>query len=260
MVSQVSFLVLFSFSLLQLASGLKSPSLSTQWLAKNVAAAPAASSQTAFKPSTPTENCCPRVSILAEIADSPGSLYELLKYFWKYDINLTHIESRPCIGSNSCDIFNVFIDFDGKIGEEKTDNLLKTIKGMTKSLLILDEKEVPWFPHHISELDKLSNRTLDAGAELQADHPGFNDPVYRARRQELAAISDSAVYGKPVPTVKYTDSETKTWGTVYAKLKALQDKYACPEYVEVSYCILLCCTISYCLDYAIDGEGVWLFR
>jgi phenylalanine-4-hydroxylase len=27
--------------------------------------------------------------------------------------------------------------------------------------------------------------------------------------------------------------ETKTWGTVYKKLKSLQDKYACPEYVQI---------------------------
>lgn len=252
MVSSLSYLVLIS-SLLQLASGLKTPSISTQWLAKSSGGAvpiqpsdkgASASSQAGFKPSTPVDNCCPRVSILAEIADSPGSLYELLKYFWKYDINLTHIESRPCIGSKSCEIFNVFIDFDGKIGEEKTDNLLKTIRSMTKHLLILDEKEVPWFPHHISELDKLSNRTLDAGAELQADHPGFNDPVYRARREELASISNSAVYGKPVPAVKYTETETKTWGTVYAKLKSLQDKYACPEYVEVGCSLLYVCLVN----------------
>lgn len=35
-----------------------------------------------------------RVSILTEIIDEPGSLHEMLRYFWKYEIDLTHIESR----------------------------------------------------------------------------------------------------------------------------------------------------------------------
>lgn len=43
----------------------------------------------------PSEIDNPRVSLLLEISNAPGSLHELLRYFWKYDIDLTHIESRP---------------------------------------------------------------------------------------------------------------------------------------------------------------------
>ena len=37
----------------------------------------------------------PRVSVLMELHDRVGVLHDVLKYFWKYDINATRIESRP---------------------------------------------------------------------------------------------------------------------------------------------------------------------
>lgn len=41
---------------------------------------------------------------------------------------------------------------------------------------------MPWFPRHIEELDKISQKTLDAGSDLESDHPGFNvRPALRAR-------------------------------------------------------------------------------
>ena len=48
---------------------------------------------------------------------------------------------------------------------------------------------VPWFPIHIQELDHFANQILSYGHELDSDHPGFKDPVYRARRKEFADIA-----------------------------------------------------------------------
>ena len=63
---------------------------------------------------------------------------------------------------------------------------MSALHNMTSKLLVLDEKQVHWFPRHISELDHVANRTLEAGTDLESDHPGFNDPTYRSRRAKLA--------------------------------------------------------------------------
>lgn len=48
---------------------------------------------------------------------------------------------------------------------------------------------VPWFPRRIRDLDRFANQILSYGAELDSDHPGFTDPVYRARRKYFADIA-----------------------------------------------------------------------
>lgn len=86
----------------------------------------------------------PRVALLTEISDRPGALYDILRYFWKYEISLTHIESRPSPRNN--DGFLIFIDFLGDPAEEKTDKLIKELRANCRDILMLDERQVPWFP------------------------------------------------------------------------------------------------------------------
>jgi phenylalanine-4-hydroxylase len=171
-----------------------------------------------------------RTSLLTKLSHSPGSLHDVLKYFWKNDVNLTHIESRPC--PKDSDGFHVVIDFDGHVGDAKTDRLLSDLSSSCADMLILDEREVPWFPRHISELDALAVRCLDAGTDLQADHPGFSDPLYRARRSELARIAEQYRFGEPIPYVEYTAEEVSTWAAVYDNLHAQHRKHACAEYLS----------------------------
>ncbi len=172
-----------------------------------------------------------RVSILTEIVDTPGSLYEILKYFWKFDVSITKIESRPSPKDSS--VFIIQIDFNGSIGDQTTDKLMSSLRQHCKNTLVLDEKEVPWYPRHISELDLIANRILSAGADLDSDHPGFSDPVYRKRRQELAEFALNYSWDEKIPYIKYTDDEIKTWGIIYEKLNQSHAKYACKEYKTI---------------------------
>ena len=80
----------------------------------------------------------PRVSLLMELTDGVGVLHNVLRYFWKYNINVSRIESRPVEGQK----FDFFVDFDGKRDEENVEQLLMELRPMTEKLLILDEKEV----------------------------------------------------------------------------------------------------------------------
>jgi phenylalanine-4-hydroxylase len=57
---------------------------------------------------------------------------------------------------------------------------------------------VPWFPRRIRELDRFANQILSYGSELNADHPGFTDPVYRERRKYFADIAYNFKFGQPV--------------------------------------------------------------
>lgn len=66
--------------------------------------------------------------------------------------------------------------------------------------------------------------------ELDRNHPGFRDPRYRTRRNELAAIALGYVSGEPIPEVPYSDIERGVWKIAHDHLLPLHEKYACETY------------------------------
>lgn len=66
---------------------------------------------------------------------------------------------------------------------------------------------------------------------LSDNHPGLNDPAYRARRAEIAGVALAHRPGDPVPTVEYTDDEHGIWRTVCAELTPKHDRYAHSEFL-----------------------------
>ncbi|RXG60487.1 Protein henna [Armadillidium vulgare] len=83
------------------------------------------------------------------------------------------------------------------------------------------------------DLDRFANQILSYGSELDADHPGFTDPVYRERRKYFADIAYNYKHGQPIPRIEYTDIEVKTWGTVFTNLTKLYKTHACEEHNKV---------------------------
>jgi phenylalanine-4-hydroxylase len=71
-----------------------------------------------------------------------------------------------------------------------------------------------------------------ATVELSKDHPGVADPVYRARRDTIAAISATYSAGGPIPRIDYTDAEHEVWRTVSHQLAPKHRRFACREYLE----------------------------
>lgn len=70
--------------------------------------------------------------------------------------------------------------------------------------------------------------------QLAASHPGFADPVYRARRNAIAALAVGHVLGTPIPTAEYTDQEHEVWALVSRELALKHRVYATVEYLDAA--------------------------
>ena len=68
--------------------------------------------------------------------------------------------------------------------------------------------------------------------ELDADHPGFHDAVYRRRRNEIAKAAVDHRIGDRVPDIAYSDAEHAVWREVWRNLDPLHERYACRAYRE----------------------------
>ncbi|WP_280263734.1 phenylalanine 4-monooxygenase [Nocardia wallacei] len=69
----------------------------------------------------------------------------------------------------------------------------------------------------------------DVTVHLSDEHPGVNDPDYRARRNAIAAQALAYRPGEPTPRIDYTDEEQEVWRIVSAELARKHRTYASHE-------------------------------
>merc|ERR1719206_1320962 len=174
------------------------------------------------------------ISIIYSLTEAVGALAESLKIFKKHQVNLLHIESRSSIKVPG---YEFMVELDSTTGD--IEGALEDIKTHSSIFEIFtrnykdNAEAVPWFPRRIQDLDEFANQILSYGSELDADHPGFTDAVYRQRRKEFADIAFNYKHGEPIPRVKYTEAETNTWTTIYKNLTKLFPTHACREFNRV---------------------------
>ncbi|NP_001080923.1 tryptophan 5-hydroxylase [Xenopus laevis] len=187
-----------------------------------------------------SENVCERgkASVIFSLKNEIGGLVKALKLFQEKHVNLIHIESRKSKRRNS--EFEIFVDCDSN--REQLNEIFQLLKPHVNVISMSppenftvqedDMESVPWFPKKISDLDKCANRVLMYGSDLDADHPGFKDNVYRKRRKYFADVAMSYKYGDPIPHIEFTEEEIQTWGTVFRELNKLYPTHACREYLK----------------------------
>ncbi len=79
-----------------------------------------------------------------------------------------------------------------------------------------------------------ANEDGSVTVELARSHPGFADPVYRARRNAIAGHAVGYTAGEPIPHAEYTDEEHEVWTLVTRELAAKHRKYAIKEFLDAA--------------------------
>jgi phenylalanine-4-hydroxylase len=74
--------------------------------------------------------------------------------------------------------------------------------------------------------------TLAYGGQLSADHPGFTDAGYRARREALAEVAQHYRRGQPVPDAPYAPEDHELWQLCSRELRERHERLAADEYLR----------------------------
>ena len=146
--------------------------------------------------------------------------------------------------SVSCHLFSPSGNIAGENDQVKfiiADSLKENASSLASTLAYLNQpeistqewsyKSIPYFPKSFQELSNMELSFLTFENGLEAEHPSFLDPEYRARRQKITEIAQScSLSNEETPFVNYSATENETWKAVRDGLKPLHKEFACEEY------------------------------
>ncbi|PAV57132.1 hypothetical protein WR25_26153 [Diploscapter pachys] len=132
-------------------------------------------------------------ALLSSSAPLPEFIGAIVKSFHACGISLNHLETRRSKkkrnSTEEIEEFDVLADCDGTKDEliGAASNLIQEHNQLTNFALYKRDPhaDIPWFPRHISELDKCSNCVTKYEPTTDPRHPGNGDDVYIARRKFL---------------------------------------------------------------------------
>lgn len=119
--------------------------------------------------------------------EGPGALAQLLAELADHSINLRLINTRraKCPSAHGSQFEFLII-----VSAEDAERVRSVIGDLCRHIDVLPggglpavaAVSVPWFPRSLGDMDASSRQVFTYGVELNADHPGFSDETYRARR------------------------------------------------------------------------------
>jgi phenylalanine-4-hydroxylase len=68
--------------------------------------------------------------------------------------------------------------------------------------------------------------------QLDRDHPGFRDPIYRQRRNAIAQLALDHTIGAEAPRVAYSVEEEGVWRVALEHLLPLHQRFACEAHLR----------------------------
>ncbi|XP_051740148.1 tyrosine 3-monooxygenase isoform X1 [Ctenopharyngodon idella] len=159
------------------------------------------------------------------------ALSRTLKVFETFEAKIHHLETRPSRKpKDGLEDLEYYVQCEVHLSDVST--LVSSLKRSAEDVKTTKEVKFHWFPRKIAELDRCHHLVTKFDPDLDQDHPGFTDPVYRKRRKMIGDIAFKYKHGESIPRVEYTEEEIGTWREVYSTLRDLYTTHACSEHLE----------------------------